>query len=79
MTQSDFQQPEMTPPTEKTIPATETIGEQTLISCPNCGTDAILLSKTIQTYCYHCGERLTRLGSTGLYYEPIPVTEAEPE
>jgi hypothetical protein len=45
--------------------------KESLIDCQNCGEKVILFSRTIQTYCYHCGLAVTWLDDLGLYYEPV--------
>jgi rRNA maturation endonuclease Nob1 len=37
--------------------------------CPNCKAQVILLPRTIKTFCYLCGEPVTRLDSANMYYE----------
>ncbi len=69
--QTDLYQPEYKAGSPKTIPAHAGIGEQVINTCYACGADVIMLSRTIQTFCYRCGVPLTTLGSSGLYYELI--------
>jgi hypothetical protein len=61
----------------QTIPASEGIGEQSVVVCPTCDSNVILFSRTIQTYCWKCGVAVTQLGKSGMYYElPEPNSAA---
>lgn len=42
-----------------------------LAECPGCGSQTILFSRTIQTFCYRCGMAVTELDKAGMYYEVI--------
>ncbi len=60
-------------------PASTTVygPKEHVLECENCGEKVILFSRTIQTYCYHCGLAVTHLDNLGLYYEPLgPVAAA---
>jgi len=37
--------------------------------CLNCEAQVILLARTIQTFCYHCGEAVTVPDEADMYYE----------
>ena len=50
--------------------------KESVIECENCGEKVILFSRTIQTYCYHCGLAVTYLDALGLYYEPVEPVAA---
>lgn len=57
--------------TENSATSTTVYGpKESLIECENCGEKVILFSRTIQTYCYHCGLAVTHFDYLGLYYEP---------
>ncbi len=42
-----------------------------LAECPSCGRQAILFSRTIQTFCYRCGQPVSKLDQNGMYYNPL--------
>ncbi len=43
--------------------------QHNLAHCPACKAKVIMMARTIQTFCYSCGESVTRLDKTGMYYE----------
>jgi ribosomal protein S27AE len=48
--------------------------EHKFTPCLNCGAEVILLARTIQTFCYQCGESVTKPDKANMYYEELLST-----
>lgn len=45
--------------------------EHKFTTCRHCQAQVILLARTIQTFCYRCGEPVTKLDKANMYYEEL--------